>query len=72
MPILFQARLLLQDPNLEESVAIAKADAVYESGLRQFEASSTVHVVYAQYLHSYKKNRHLEMSQLAAAERKVR
>jgi hypothetical protein len=66
-----QARLYLQDHNRDHTTNLAKADRMYEAALELFPESATVHVLYAQYLHSYKKNRHLEMAQLSAAERKV-
>ena len=65
-----KVRLLLQEEG-EGPEVIAKIDKLYEAAMTQLSASSMIHIYFALYLQKYKKNRPLEMAQLAAAERKV-
>ena len=64
-------RQLLEDEGKTPD-AFAKADAMFEKALTTLTASSMAHIYYALYLQKYRKNRHMEMAQLALAERKVR
>jgi hypothetical protein len=64
-----KARVLLAT-HPDSPKALEDVDALYQASMAHFSSSSIIHVFYAHFLHSYKKNRHLEMAQLAAAERK--
>lgn len=50
---------------------LAVVDKLFEATLLQFSTSSLIHIAFAHYLQKYKKNRPMEMAQLALAERKV-
>ena len=66
-----KVRLLMLDNGCNDE-SLARADKLYEAALTQLTASPMVHIYYAAYLQKYKKNRPMEMAQLALAERKVR
>lgn len=64
-----RVRIMLQESG-DSPETLAQVDKLFELAMQQLSSSSMVHIIFAAYLQRFKKNRPLEMAQLAAAERK--
>jgi hypothetical protein len=71
-PLLVEMKVRLTISEQGDTPEVLTAvDKIFEAALTLFSTSSLIHIAFAHYLQKYKKNRPMEMAQLALAERKV-